>query len=135
MSIVIVGNIIIQSYSQCIRQPFIISRCFSLEIHDNCQTSFFALNYANFRVPLLLFLDSLVFRRTYFHHTQLSKHQTPLLLFYRLIFSTSALDFSHQTLIHSTQFSLFPQQFSFPLRAFAATLSLLIVIVDIATYT
>ncbi len=149
MLIVIVGNIIIQSYSQCIRQPFIISRCFSLEIHDNCQTSFFALNYANFRVPLLLLLflfkslagchayflctqlckpqhfafalslNPLAFRRANFLRTQLDKHQDSLLLFCGLIFSTSAQAFSHRTLIHNTQLLLFQQQVCFPLHAFA----------------
>ena len=80
---------------------------------------FSVLNRANIKISLLLFLNPLAYRRAYFLCDQLGKRQTPLLLFLRLIFSTSTLAFSHQTLIHSTQFPLFQQQISFPLHAFA----------------
>ena len=63
----------------------------------------------------LLFHNSLEFCRAYFLCFKLGKHQNLLLLFRRLIFSTSALAFSHRTLIHSTQLLLFQQQISFPL--------------------
>ena len=58
----------------------------------------------------LFFQNSLEFCRAYIPRYKLGKHQTPLLLFRRLIFSTPALAFSHRTLLHSTQLSFFPQR-------------------------
>jgi hypothetical protein len=63
----------------------------------------------------LLFQNALEFCRAYFLSFKLGNHQNALLLFHRLIFSTSESAFSHRNLIHSTQLSLFQQQFYFPL--------------------
>ena len=98
---------------KCLHTEKIKLLCFATHL------SFSALSFANIRSSLLLFLNSLAFRRAYFLRAQLGKHQPPLLLFRRLMFSTSTLAFSHQTLIHSTQLLLFLQQIFFPLLAFA----------------
>jgi hypothetical protein len=67
----------------------------------------------------LLFPKHLAYYRAYFLHSKLGKYRNPLLLFHRLIFSTSELAFSHRNLIHSTQLSPFQQQVSFSAEAFA----------------
>ena len=82
-------------------------------------TAFSTISSANLKILLLLFLSPLVFHQAHFLCTHLGKHQDSLFLFHGLMFSTSALAFSHWILIHSTQLPLFPQQISFPLRAFA----------------
>ena len=64
---------------------------------------FSTLNFANIRILLLLFLNPVAVCRAYFLPIQLGKHQNPLLLFRRLMFSTSVLAFSHRNLSHSTQ--------------------------------
>ena len=74
---------------------------------------FSAISFANIRISLLLFLNPLAFRRAYFLRTHFGKYQDSLLLFHRLIFSTSALAFSYRTLIHSTQFRSFNNRFLF----------------------
>ncbi len=98
---------------------------------------FSALDLANLRILLLLFPNPLAYCRAYFLSIQLCNHQNPLLIFrsfsgfhdglwkssillfhgnpafHRLIFSTSALDLSHQTLSHSAQLLLFSQQIIF----------------------
>jgi hypothetical protein len=61
----------------------------------------------------LLFPKHLAYYRAYFLHSKPGNYRNPLLLFRRLMFSTSALAFSHQTLIHSTQLSLFQYQLFF----------------------
>ena len=83
------------------------------------RVSFSALSLVNIRISLLLFPKPLAYCRAYFFRTQLGKHRNLLLLFRRLIFSTSALAFSHRTLIHSTQLPFFQHQISFPLLTFA----------------
>jgi hypothetical protein len=87
---------------------------FSILLHF-VELTFSTLSLVSIKILLLLFPKPLEYCRAYFLRNQLGKYRNPLLLFRRLIFSTSALDFSHQTLIHSTQILLFQQQFYFPL--------------------
>ena len=100
--------------------PFLLFSCSLLfnRVVIVC-VSFSALSLVNIRIPLLIFPKPLAYCRVYFLRTQLGKHRNLLLIFCRLIFSTSALDFSHRTLNHSTQLLLFLQQIYFPLFAFA----------------
>ncbi len=83
------------------------------------RVSFSALSLVNIRISLLLFPKPLAYYQAYFLRTELGKHRNLLFLFRRFIFSTSALAFSHRTLIHSTQLPLFQHKVFFPLHAFA----------------
>ena len=99
--------------------PFLLFSCSSFfSIAWQSSELFFlhsALQTSEFR--FWLFLNPLVFRQAYFFNTHLGKHQDLLLLFHRLMFSTSALAFSHRTLMHNTQFPFFQQGIYFPLIA------------------
>ena len=106
------------SHAFCVLYGSLRERFFSIAWQSS-ELPFSGLSFANLRISLLLFLIPLAFCGAYFLRTQLCKYRNPLLLFHRLIFSTSELTFSHQTLNHSTQFQLFQQQISFPLHAFA----------------
>ncbi len=101
--------------------PFLLISCSSLFQWrgSSSELPYSALNLVKPQNFAFALSKPLAFCRAYFLRIQLGKHQNSLLLFRRLIFSTSVLAFSHRTLIHSTQFLLFQQQISFPMHAFA----------------
>jgi hypothetical protein len=123
------------------RQPF-FSTAYVIHVHVNfftsnlvSQHSLSALRFFNRMVIVRTFIFCTKFCKPHIFAFSLSKSfgilsslfsphstwQTSRLAFafYKLIFSISALTFSHRTLIHSTQLPLFPQQSSFSLRALA----------------